>query len=66
MIFVKTFKGYEDKTPQLDSKVNEWIQENSIEVVDIKAVLAHEPSARTQAGDVLYSVLYRSEMPVSN
>ena len=46
MIFVRTFKGYEDKTANLDEAVNEWIRENTIDVVDVKSVLSHEPGGR--------------------
>ena len=64
MIFVKTFKGYEDKTLQLDASVNEWLQQNQVDVVDIKAVLSHEVGGRAATGDLLYTVLYRSEAPI--
>jgi hypothetical protein len=61
MIFVKTFKGYDDKTAQLDDQVNKWIGDNRVDVVDIKAVLAHDPSSRSQLGDVLYVIQYNAE-----
>ncbi len=61
MIFAKTFKGYEDKTLQLDAMVNQWIAEHGIDVVDIKTVLAHEPGGKAGTGDLLYTVLYRAE-----
>jgi len=64
MIFVKTFKGYEDKTMQLDATVNEWIQSNQIDVVGVKTVLSHEVGGRAASGDLLYTVLYRGEQPV--
>jgi hypothetical protein len=65
MIFVKTFKGYEDKTLQLDAAANEWIHKNQADVVDIKAVLSHEHGSRAGSGDVLYTVLYRAEAPIA-
>ena len=39
MIFVKTFKGYEDKTSDLDESVNGWIASNK---VDVEAVLSRD------------------------
>jgi hypothetical protein len=64
MIFIKTFKGYEDRTQQLDDEVNAWVAQNRVEAVDIKAVLSHEPGSRSGSGDLLYAVLYRAEKPV--
>ena len=65
MVFVKTFKGYEDKTAQLDAAVNDWIAANSVEVVDVKTVLAHEQGGRAQTGDFLLTVLYKADGPVA-
>jgi hypothetical protein len=64
MIFIKTFKGYEDKTRDLDAEVNQWIGANRVNVVDIKAVLSHEPGARSGTGDLLYMVMYKAERPI--
>ncbi len=64
MIFVKTFKGYEDKTAQLDDAVNEWIASNSIVVKAITAVLSHEPGGRAGSGDLLYTVMYGADKPI--
>lgn len=64
MIFVRTFKGYEDKTANLDEAVNEWIRENTIDVVDVKSVLSHEPGGRAGTGDLLFTVLYRADAPI--
>lgn len=64
MIFVKTFKGYEDKTMDLDRAVNAWVGETRAEVVDIKSSLSHEPGARSGSGDLLYTVLYKAEAPL--
>jgi len=64
MMFVKTFKGYEDKTLQLDASVNEWIGKNRVDVADIRAVLSHEPGGRSGSGDLLYAVVYRAEKPI--
>ena len=63
MIFVKTFKGYEDKVSQLDAETNNWIQNNSIDVMDIKSVMSHEQGGRAGSGDLLYTVLYRGDAP---
>lgn len=64
MIFLKAFKGYEDKVAQLDQVTNEWIARNKVDVVDIKAVLSHEPGGRAGSGDLIYVVLYRAEAPI--
>ena len=64
MIFVRTCKGYEDKTANLDEAVNEWIRENTIDVVDVKSVLSHEPGGRAGTGDLLFTVLYRADAPI--
>ncbi|MDK1021025.1 MAG: hypothetical protein QGD90_05260 [Candidatus Hydrogenedentes bacterium] len=64
MIFVKTFKGYEDKTAQLDDAVNEWIASNNIDVKTIMAVLSHEPGGRAGSGDLLYTVMYGADEPI--
>ncbi|MBN2309723.1 MAG: hypothetical protein JXR94_12170 [Candidatus Hydrogenedentes bacterium] len=64
MVFVKTFKGYEDKTMDLDATVNAWIQKNKVVVGDIKTVLSHEPGGRAGSGDLLYTVLYKADAPL--
>jgi len=64
MVFIKTFKGYEDKPLLLDAEVNQWIARNGVEVVDIKTVLGHENGSRAGSGDVLYTVIYRADAPV--
>ena len=64
MIFVKTFKGYEDKTAQLDASVNEWITSNNVSVRAVTAVLSHEPGGRAGSGDLLYTVSYEAERPL--
>jgi hypothetical protein len=64
MIFVKTFKGYEDKTMELDATVNSWIQESGADVVDIKTALAHEVDGRAGSGDLIYTVMYKGDAPL--
>jgi len=64
MIFVKTFKGYEDKVQDIDKAVNDWILAGNIDVVDVKIVLSHEADSRARSGDLVYSVLYRAAAPV--
>lgn len=64
MIFVKTFKGYEDKTFELDDTVNSWIKETAADVFDIKTVLSHEEGSRAGSGDLLYTVLYKADSPI--
>ena len=65
MIFVRTFKGYEDKTAQLDQDVNDWIVSNKVDVVAVNAVLSHEPGARSGSGDLLYALVYRADQPIA-
>ena len=64
MIFVKTFKGYEDKTAQLDANVNAWIKTNQADIVDLKTVMSHEVEGRAASGDVLYTLLYKADAPI--
>ena len=64
MIFVKTFKGYEDKTSDLDDQVNSWIAETRAAVVSIQTVLSHEPESRSGSGDLLYTVIYKADVPL--
>lgn len=64
MLFVKTFKGYEDKTLQLDQQVNDWVRQHAVEVVDIKPSLSHETGSLSGSGDLLYTVIYRAGAPV--
>lgn len=64
MIFVKTFKGYEDKPADLDAMVNQWIREYRVDVRGINSVLSHEVDGRSGSGDLLYTVLYSAEQPV--
>ena len=64
MVFVKTFKGYEDKTMELDKAVNSWILENKVTVVSIQTALSHEPESRARSGDLIYTVCYRAEKPI--
>lgn len=65
MIFVKTFKGYEDKILDLDSAVNQWIQSTQADVLDIKTVLAHEIDGRAGSGDLIYTILYKAAAPLT-
>jgi len=65
MIFVKTFKGYEDKTLELDDSVNGWIASNKVEVEAISTVLSHEVEGRAGSGDLLYTVMYRADRPIA-
>ncbi|GMV91428.1 MAG: hypothetical protein AMXMBFR82_12060 [Candidatus Hydrogenedentota bacterium] len=65
MLFVQTFKGYEDKTAELDKTVNQWVLQNKVDVVTIKTALSHEPGGRAGSGDLIYTVVYRAEQPVA-
>jgi hypothetical protein len=67
-MFVKTFKGYEDRTSEIDGEVNSWVQAQgaNIQVVDIKVALAHEPGASSGMGDLIFAVIYRAAQPVTD
>ncbi len=64
MVFVKTFKGYEDRVDELDKNVNEWIQANGVKVGNILSQLSHEHESRARSGDLIYTVLYSADAPV--
>ena len=64
MIFVKTFKGYEDKTEQIDAVTNAWIQTNNVDVRAIEVVMSHEQDSRSGSGDLLFTVLYKADQPI--
>ena len=64
MIFVKTFKGYEDRTAVLDEEVNAWLASSQADVVTVKTALAHEPNSRSKMGDLIYTILYRADAPI--
>ena len=65
-MFVKTFKGYEDRTADLDTEINEWIQGHGsqIEVMNVRTALSHESQSRARSGDLIYTILYRAEAPL--
>ncbi len=65
MLFVQTFKGYEDKIADLDKTVNQWILQNKVDVVTVKTALSHEPGGRAGSGDLIYTVVYRAEQPTA-
>jgi hypothetical protein len=64
MLFVKTFKGYEDKVDALDKDVNGWVANHKVDVVAVETTLSHEPESRARSGDLVYTVVYRAEEPV--
>ncbi|HOZ45004.1 MAG TPA: hypothetical protein PLO37_05145 [Candidatus Hydrogenedentes bacterium] len=64
MVFVKTFKGYEDKTGQLDDAVNTWIGANHVKVGYVQTTLSHESGARSGSGDLIYTVVYSADAPI--
>jgi len=66
MLFIKTFKGYEDRTHELDSLVNNWLKQAQVEVVDIKTAMSHEVGGRANSGDLIYTLLYRADKPVES
>ncbi|MBX7256819.1 MAG: hypothetical protein K1Y02_10685 [Candidatus Hydrogenedentes bacterium] len=65
MIFVKTFKGYEDKPAEIDNAVNTWILRNKVEVVGLQTVLSHEHGGRAGSGDLLFTVMYKADQPIA-
>ena len=66
MLFVRTFKGYEDRTQELDHQINEWIVANKVDVVDLKPALSHEPESRARSGDLIYALIYRANQPIAS
>jgi hypothetical protein len=64
MIFVKTFKGYEDKVAQLDADVNQWIVETQAQVVAVQTAMSHEHASRAKSGDLIYTVVYKADAPI--
>jgi hypothetical protein len=64
VVFVKTFKGYEDRTQALDELVNAWVAKHRPDVVRVETVLAHEPNGRAGTGDLIYTLVYRSGAPL--
>lgn len=65
MVFVRTFKGYEDKLAELDKTVNVWLLQNKVDVVTIKTALSHEHGGRASSGDLIYTVIYRADTPIA-
>ena len=64
MVFVKVFKGLDDKVSQIEGATNEWIKNKRPNVRDIKVAMAHEPGGRTGSGDLLFVVMYEAEQPI--
>lgn len=73
MMFVRTFKGYEDKTSALDAMVNDWISANHVDVVTVKTAMSHDPTKPQRqgsalsagSGDLIYTVVYKADSPVT-
>ena len=63
-VFVKTFKGYEDKTAMLDALVNDWIVKHQPAVVGLNTALSHETNGRAGSGDLIYTLLYKADAPI--
>jgi hypothetical protein len=64
MIFVKSFKGYEDKLGTLDDQVNGWLTEHQVQVMAVNSVLSHEYEGRAGSGDLIYTVVYKADAAV--
>ncbi len=65
MIFVKTFKGYEDRTAELDDMVNKWVTAQRVEVIGINSMLSHEAESLARSGDLIYVVSYKADKPAA-
>ncbi|NUM53766.1 MAG: hypothetical protein HUU46_08995 [Candidatus Hydrogenedentes bacterium] len=68
MVYVKTFKGYEDKPADMDKQVNDWLTANAhkIKLVrDVKAAMSHETGGRAGMGDLIYTVVYEASEPLA-
>ncbi len=68
MVYVKTFKGYEDKTGEIDAAINSWMSTNAHRIKsvrDIKSALSHEAGGRAGTGDLLYTVIYEASEPLA-
>jgi Holliday junction resolvasome RuvABC endonuclease subunit len=66
MIFVKSFKGYEDKLAMLDERVNEWLTEHQVQVMAVNTALSHENEGRAGSGDLIYTVVYKADSVVKD
>jgi len=64
MVFVKTFKGYEDKTDQLDASVNAWVQANDVSITSVHTSLSRDRAGHTGCADLIYTILYTADAPV--
>jgi hypothetical protein len=65
MMFVKTFKGYEDRTAELDKTVNDWVIAQRVEVIGVHTMLSHEADSRARSGDLIYTVIYKADKPAA-
>ena len=65
MVFIKTFKGYEDKVDALDNIVNAWVAQNQVDVLRVQTAMSHEAESRARSGDLVYTVLYRADAPIA-
>jgi len=63
MVFVKTFKGYEDRAAELDAAVNEWARQQAVHLRAVQPVVGHKADAVALSGDLLQVVLYQAEAP---
>ena len=66
MVFVKTFKGYEDRMQELDTAVNTWLAKHDVDVRGLETALAHEPGGRARMGDLIYTVMYKADAPIED
>jgi len=66
MIFVKSFKGYEDKLGMLDEIVNDWVSAHQVQVMAINSSLSHEYEGRAKSGDLIYTVVYKADAVVKD
>lgn len=59
MVWLKSFKGYEDELDDLDRRVNDWIRDAHAEVVDVEVTMGFQPGQKS--GDVIYTVLFKRD-----
>ena len=63
MVYVKTFKGYEDKIAELDKSVNDWLTASAHKikaVLNRKATLSHDFVFNAAATAEIYTIVYEA------
>ncbi len=65
MVFVKLFKGLDDKISIVETAANDWIKSNKVAVRDVEVALAHAPDSKTGSGDLVLVVTYEADAPIA-